>query len=804
MKGKRFSKSLRLKITMSVVISVLLIAGLFSLLQFLNHRQAMIHDLEGSAIQVGEVIESSLRRAMLRRDLESMQETVDEIAATQEDIGELLLIDKRGEIKVSPQGRRVGEVLVLSDPTCQICHRVEPENRSQSAVFVAETGEQFLRNVNPIANEEQCHGCHDPQASINGVLITDLSMTSLNAQLAADLRENLLLSLGMIVAVAATVNFMMSSTVVNRIEAMADTVRRLSSGDLEQRAPVGDEDELGELALAFNEMADGLKEKARLERKVYRRTEELRKQTQRLLALNSIAATVNRSLDLGEMLDAGLSKVLELLKLDAGLIWLIDDGQKRLVLQTHLGLTEEFVEGEERGLEQDECLCGLAARSGETIVVPDLRSDQRLTGTACEQGGYLSLVLVPLTSRERVLGVMTLQSKECDHFGSEDIELLEAIGKQLGIAIENAQLYKGMEEEVRERTRHLQLLYEITRAMSAELEIEPLLRRMVSETARAVEARAGIAVIAEGTAEGLREQALHGSPSTQLIRKVQSFLDGGEEREEQADLIIAPISSRGRIIGALGLESKAHDRPFTTQDHNLLRGVAAQAAIAIENARLYQEVQEVAILEERERLAREMHDGLAQTLGYLRLRLQIAGQQISSGQVEEGRLALAEIERTAEEAYADAREAIADLKMVISKGADFVSALEEYVEEFGLQNRMEARFVSGLGEEIRPTTPQAVQLIRIVQEALSNVRKHAQATTVWVKLAKEGNSILLAIEDNGQGFDTHQVKRHKDRHYGLDIMRERAESLKGRIEIYSAPGEGTNLVVKIPLEERRR
>jgi nitrate/nitrite-specific signal transduction histidine kinase len=409
-----------------------------------------------------------------------------------------------------------------------------------------------------------------------------------------------------------------------------------------------------------------------------------------------------------------------------------------------------------------------------------------------------------LTSRERVLGVMTLQSKERDHFGSEDIEVLEAIGKQLGIAIENAQLYKGMEEEVRERTRHLQLLYEITRAMSAELEIEPLLRRMVSETAKAVEAHAGIAVIAEGTTEGLTEQALHGSPSARLIRKVQRFLDRGEEKEEQANLIIAPISSRGRIIGALGLESKAHDRPFTTQDHNRLRGVAAQAAIAIENARLYQEVQEVAILEERERLAREMHDGLAQTLGYLRLRLQMAEQQISSGQVEEGRLALAEIERTAEEAYADAREAIADLKMVISKGADFVSALEEYVEEFGLQNRMEARFVSGLGEEIRPTTPQAVQLIRIVQEALSNVRKHARATTVWVKLAKEGDSILLAVEDNGQGFDTHQVKRRKDRHYGLDIMRERAESLKGRLEIYSTPGEGTRLVVKIPLEERRR
>lgn len=801
MQRERFSKSLKAKITIGIVVPVMLIAGLFSLLQFLQRRQGMFSDLERSATQVGEVIESSLVRAMMTHDLESMQYAVDEIAATQEDITEVMLIDKPGEIKASYQGLRTGEVLELDDPTCQLCHRQQTENRNQSVVFTTDTGERFLRNVNPIANEEQCHACHDSGASILGILITDLSMARVDSVLAADLRDNMVLSLGMVAAVVLAVNFMISNTVTNKVEAMVNTMRRFAKGDLDQRAPATSEDELGELAAAFNDMAEGLKEKAKLEKEVSRRTEELQRQTRRLLTLNTVAGTVNRSLDVDEMLQTGLTKVLDLLSLDAGEIWLLNGAEGVMSMRSHHGQQPEFRE-EDGHIGIDECLCGLVARSGQAMMSADTRSDPRLSRTACCLAGYLSTVAAPLSSREKTLGVLALHHREPNHFQAQDLELLDAIGKQLGVAVQNAQLYGEMEEEVGERTRHLELLYEITGVISTHLQNDPLLQEIVSQTARAAEAQGGI-VMTAGRSDVWQRQATYGRPSEGLAEKVSRLLNGGKESLD-ADLLTARISSHGEIVGALGLEGKAGHRSFTSEDAQLLQGVAAQAAIALENAALYSEVQGVAILEERERLAREMHDGLAQTLGYLRLQLKVAGERLSKGEVAEAEQILVDMITTTEEAYVDAREAIADLRSAVFEGADFVSTLDAYLEEFGLQNRIRTSLVVEAETEIRPPAIQAVQLVRIVQQALANVRKHSQATTVVVRLRRENQFVVMTIEDDGQGFDSHEVSRRKGWHFGLNIMRERAESLNGTLEIHSGPGQGTQIITTVPLEDWRR
>ena len=797
MRRERFSRSLKAKITVGIVVPVMLIGAVFSLLQFLQQRQAMFNDLERSATQVGEVIESSLVRAMMTHDLESIQYALDEIAATQEDITEIMLIDKPGQIKASFEGLRVGEVLELDDPTCQLCHRQQTENRNQSVLFTTETGERFLRNVNPVANDEQCHGCHEAGASMLGILITDLSMARVDSALATNLRENILLSSGMLLAVVLSLNFMIGSTVVSKIEAMVDTIRRFAKGDLSQRALVNSGDELGELAAAFNDMAEGLNEKAKLEQEVLKRTEELQRQTQRLLTLNAVASTVNRSLDVDEMLAAALKKVLDLLGLDAGEIWLLNGA---LSLRTQYGQQAEFKE-EDAVVGLDECLCGHVARSGQAMLSADIGSDPRLSKRVCRRGGYLSTIAVPLTSREKTLGVLALHHREPDHFQARDLELLDAIGKQLGVAVQNAQLYAEMEQSVAERTRHLELLYEVTGAITGHLQSGPLLQDIVRQTARAVEAGSGIVMNAGGLGDSQR-QAIYGKPSEGLARSVSTLLNGGDERLA-GDFLTARISSHGRTIGALGLEGKAGHLPFTREDAQLLQGVAAQAAVALENAALYSEVQDVAILEERERLAREIHDGLAQTLGYLRLRLKSAGEHIAKGEVAEAELILADTIRTTEEAYVDAREAIGDLRSAVFEGGDFVNTLDACVEEFGLQNRIRASLVVGTEAEIKPPAAQGVQLIRIVHQALSNARKHAHAASIVVTLRKEDQSLVLIIEDDGQGFEVREVSGRKGRHFGLNIMRERAESLNGTLEVHSGSGLGTRVIARVPLDDWR-
>jgi len=796
----RLTRNLKAKITVAIVVPVMLLGGLFTLLQFVQQRQAMLNDVERSATQVGEVIESSLVRAMMTHDLESIQYAVDEIAATQEDITEIMLIDKPGEIKASFQGLRTGEVLGLEDPTCQLCHRQETENRNQSVLFTAESGERYLRNVNPIANDEQCLSCHSSESSVLGILITDLSMSRVNSALAANLRDNFLLSAGMLIAVVLSLNFMIGNTVVNKVEAMVDTIRRFAKGDLSQRASVNSEDELGELAGAFNDMADGLNEKARLEQEVFKRTEELQDQTRRLLTLNAVASTVNRSLDVDEMLRTGLKRVLDLLGLDAGEVWLLDGGEAKLSLRAEYGQRPEFRE-EDGVLGMDECLCGHVARSGQAMFSANTGSDPRLSKGVCFRGGYLSTVAVPLTSREKTLGVLALHHRERDHFQTGDLDLLDAIGKQLGVAVQNAQLYAEMEQSVAERTRHLELLYQVTGAISGHLQSGPLLQDIVGQTARAVEASSGI-VMSNRNQGDSQSQATYGQPSETLARNVWALLNGGEEHLA-GDFLTARISSHGRVVGALGLEGKAGHVPFGPEDSQLLQGVAAQAAVALENAALYSEMQDVAVLEERERLAREIHDGLAQTLGYLRLRLKAASEHVANGEVTDAKSILADIIRTTEEAYVDAREAIADLRSAVFDGADFVDTLDSYIEEYGLQNRIRTNFAVETETEISPPAAQGVQLIRILQQALSNIRKHADATSVAVTLRKEEQFLVLTIEDDGRGFDVREVGRSEGRHFGLNIMKERAESLNGTLEVYSGHGLGTRVVAKVPLDDWR-
>ncbi len=795
MRTERVRWNLKAKITIGIVIPVLLLGVVFSLLQFMQQRQTMFSDLERSATQVGGVIESSLVRAMMTHDLESIRHAVDEIAATQDDITEIMLIDKLGEIKASYHSLRVGEVLELNDPTCRLCHRAQTQVRSQSVLFTSETGDRYFRNVNPIENDEPCHTCHQSESSLLGILITDLSMARVDSALSTNLRENILLSSGMLIAVVLSLNFIIGGTVVDKVEAMVETIRRFAKGDLSQRAVVNSADELGELAAAFNDMAEGLNEKAKLEKEVLERTEELQSQTRRLITLNTMASTVNRSLNVEEMIRTGLRKVLDLLGLDAGEIWLTDGAAGTLSLRLQYGQAAEFSE-EDATLESDECLCGHVARSGRAMLSADTSSDPRLSRRTCYRRGYLSTIATPLTSREKTLGVLTLHHRESDHFQARDLELLDAIGKQLGVAVQNAQLYAGMENLVAERTRHLELLYKVTGAITGHLQNGPLLQDIAGQTAGAVEASSGIVMTSAGQGS-VQRQATYGQPSEGLVQSVLALLNDGDERLSGA-VLTARISSRGRTVGALGMEGKAGHVPFTSEDAQLLQGVAAQAAVALENAALYREMQDVAILKERERLAREIHDGLAQTLGYLRLRLKAAKEYVANGEVAEAGRVLAELIGTTEEAYVDAREAIADLRSAVFEGEDLVNTLGPYIEEYGLQNRIKTDLVVETEGEPKLPGAQGIQLVRIVQQALSNIRKHSRATSVVVTLRKEDRSLVLIIEDDGQGFDARDWEGSKGRHFGLNIMRERAESLNGTLEVQSSPDMGTRVIARVP------
>lgn len=273
--------------------------------------------------------------------------------------------------------------------------------------------------------------------------------------------------------------------------------------------------------------------------------------------------------------------------------------------------------------------------------------------------------------------------------------------------------------------------------------------------------------------------------------------DGSIIRREGLQVILAvPLSTRGPVFGVLLLGKRQREK-FTDADLRLLATIGNQLATALENARLYEQVQNTAVLEERERIAREMHDGMAQSLSYLNFQLTTVGRMLQRANYRAAAREVEEMRHLIEETYADARQAIFDLKMETTERG-FIPYLQQYVAEFGRRNKVEA--VMELQEEFEPEldTTVEIQLVRIVQEALTNIRKHAQASRIRVDVYKEGGSLRISIVDDGIGFKR-TGRGSPDGRFGLAIMRERAESVGGEFELHSSPGEGTRVSVRVPL-----
>jgi nitrate/nitrite-specific signal transduction histidine kinase len=260
-----------------------------------------------------------------------------------------------------------------------------------------------------------------------------------------------------------------------------------------------------------------------------------------------------------------------------------------------------------------------------------------------------------------------------------------------------------------------------------------------------------------------------------------------------------PLRRGGTAIGVICVCCR-EPRTFSAAETELLTGLATQAAIAIENARLYEEVRSLATLEERERIAREMHDGLAQALGLLHMKLRRAEEHSISGNHPRIADALREMTAISERAYEEVRQSIFGLRTMVSRGLGLIPTLTEYLHEFSAQNGIGVELEAADGRPVHLSPASEVQLIRIIQEALTNIRKHAGAAHAWVRLRRQDPWVQVTIQDDGRGFDPATLGSADRLHFGLQTMRERAEGQGGKLEIDTAPGRGTRVVATLPGE----
>jgi signal transduction histidine kinase len=259
-------------------------------------------------------------------------------------------------------------------------------------------------------------------------------------------------------------------------------------------------------------------------------------------------------------------------------------------------------------------------------------------------------------------------------------------------------------------------------------------------------------------------------------------------------LLGVPIFSKGALIGALYLSDKQDDSEFTETDQQLIEMLALHAAIAIENANLYEKTQRLAILEERERFARDLHDGIIQSIYAVGLSLDNIKAALPSNsediqeQIDVSLKSMASV-------INDLRNYIFDLRPQALRDKGLFARLDGLIKELRVNTLL------AIQAEIDPevnhylTDPQASHIFHIAHEALSNAARHAHAKKIKVNLARQGTQVILRIEDDGIGFSMPALQLHG--HHGLANIQKRAKILEADLKIGSAPGQGTCITLNV-------
>ena len=297
---------------------------------------------------------------------------------------------------------------------------------------------------------------------------------------------------------------------------------------------------------------------------------------------------------------------------------------------------------------------------------------------------------------------------------------------------------------------------------------------------------------------------LHGSLAGQVLRTRQPVATANASNDPRAlrslaeaggfgPGLVVPLGTEERVFGAVAVSNHIGSPLFTPEDMHSLEVFAAQASVALEHGRIRGELQRLAIVEDRERIARELHDGIVQALFAVGLGLLSAEPLATSEPVK---VRLREAVDSIDRVIADLRRYIFGLK----PQAVGLEALGEALLTLATEFQARTQIVTAVEVDSRlehASGEQVAEVVQIVREALSNVARHAHATTCSVSLRYEAPEGVLEIDDDGRGFDVDAPAGHG---YGLGNLRERAAGLGGRLEITSTPGQGTTLVLRFPVE----
>ena len=562
----------------------------------------------------------------------------------------------------------------------------------------------------------------------------------------------------------------------------------------------------------FIEQAMKVLERAWLHEQSHRRAEELE-------VLSSMTIALGQTESAETTFFAIVDQVSRLFGAVQGTIFFTDESGYYLVVK--YSLKEDLI-----GLHHphsEDLLWGIF-QTNQTVIIDDIaefleRHPQEIYQSLC--AGLKSAVLIPLKTRGKTFGILSLGFEDKRKFSDDDIDLFTTLSEIAGSSLQRVAVLESLEEQVNMRTQHLSTLYRINAITSEVVDLDVLLNRVLHETLDTMQDQAGAIHLLNSEEDELVLSAQRGLSNAML--KSTRTLDLKEQFWEKLvysenPVVISnisgssfpyqtyeenitnpyhayigtPIRTKGRPLGTLSIFTRSIE-DYTVDDLTFLTTIANQVGLAIERTRLVKKAEQAAIMDERQRLARELHDSVTQLL-YSQVLFAGAGLR----EYEQKKLSLVErhlnsIDQTAQQALKEMRLLVYELHPVDYLDQGFEKALRRRLDAVEKRLGIEVDFsVEGkpdLDEEAE------IELYRIAEEALNNTLKHANATRVSVSLQSAQGQVKLEVTDNGCGFSLEESSSNGG--MGLINMQQRAKFLHGSMRIITRPGWGTRIRVTI-------
>ncbi len=564
-----------------------------------------------------------------------------------------------------------------------------------------------------------------------------------------------------------------------------------------------------------------------LTRTLLRAERDIRSRITELTTLNKTSATVASTLDTEQVINTILDEIRRLLHVRQCALLVMNENSQRMEVWVSRGLSPNYPARIKSTPDFQKLPAYQAIITGRPVQVPDIETNTDflpLLPQAREEG-YRSVLVIPLVATHVSPAALAIYRADIHHFDKQEIDLAASFANHAVLALEHATLFSLTDAELQKRVQFLSALNRVGHTVSQSLLMDDILGNAMAAVFEVMPVDACWIYLQREAEQFLRLRAQRGF-SDNLIEQISSqWVESGQgltgqvaqsgspylldetqlQHDQWADdpiiklghwqsLVAVPLQAKDIIIGVLGIA--AHNKNvFTGVEVDLLQAIGDQIAIAALNARLYRRSHELATLEERNRVAREIHDTLAQGFTGILIQLQ-AAERLSLKRPQQALQSLQEARELARESLQEARRSVLNLRPTLLENLTLDQAIAQQLQRFETEGGVKTNFIlEGYPSPLLPETEQ--NLYRITQEALTNVGRHAQATEVIVTLMFQPKKVTLTIADDGIGHNGHNRGQHK-KGFGLIGIRERVDLLQGQIVFGSSSSGGAQIEVVVP------